>query len=246
MITFTKLGRYGRLGNQMFQVASVIGIATRNKMEYCFPEWVNWDDKERFNTDEDIEVGKWFKPLPAYVERQYTEMGLPWGYNVIKLDSSKDYDLSGHMQSERYFLHCKELIKDLFTLEGEPTNKIALHIRMGDYCHSDDYHPVCDYAYYQQAMDMMGRDNEYLIFSDEPDKAERMFPNMETDRSDTKEALRRMMWCRHFIIANSTFSWWGAWLGWDKNKRVIAPRRWFGGLAGISSKDIYTKDMIVI
>jgi hypothetical protein len=118
MITFTKLGRYGRLSNQMFQIASTIGIATKNKMDYCFPEWINWDAKERFNTDEDIEVGKWFKELPKFEERKYTEMFIPWGYNVIKLDSSKDYDLSGHMQSERYFLHCKELIKDLFTLEG--------------------------------------------------------------------------------------------------------------------------------
>jgi hypothetical protein len=171
---------------------------------------------------------------------------LPWGFNVVSLERGKHYDIEGHMQSERYFAHCKELIKDLFTLEGEPTNKIAVHIRMGDYCHSNDYHPVCGYNYYQQAMDMIGRDNEFLIFSDEPDKAEAMFPNMEIDRSDTKEALRRMMWCRHFIIANSTFSWWGFWLGWDKNKRVIAPRRWFGDLAGISSKDIYTQNMIVI
>jgi hypothetical protein len=245
-VTFSKLGKYGRLGNQMFQVASTIGIATRNKMEYGFPEWNNWDAVDRFGSEEDVEVGKWFKELPEAPTGAYHSLPLPWGYNVVKLEKGKNYDIEGHMQSEKYFNHCKELIKDLFTLEGEPTNKIAVHIRMGDYCHSNDYHPVCSYTYYQQAMDMIGRDNEFLIFSDEPDKAEEMFPNMEIDRSDTKEALRRMMWCRHFIIANSTFSWWGSWLGWDKDKRIIAPRRWFGDLAGISSKDIYTQNMIVI
>ena len=245
-VTFSSLGKYGRLGNQMFQIASTIGIATRNKQEYGFPEWINHDDLIRFDTKEDVNVGKWFKPLPGVPDGKYQKLPLPWGYNVVKLDKGKDYDIEGHMQSERYFFHCRDIIKYLFTLEGEPTNKVAVHIRMGDYCHSNDYHPVCGYNYYQQAMDMIGRDNEFLIFSDEPDKAQSLFPDYEVDRSDTKEALRRMMWCRHFIIANSTFSWWGAWLGWDKSRRVIAPRRWFGDLAGISSKDIYTQNMIVI
>ena len=208
MVTFGQLGRYGRLGNQMFQVASTIGIATRNKQDYCFPEWVNWDAKERFGSDEDVEVGKWFKPLPEMVLCKYITKNPPWGYNVVKLDRDKNYDLSGHMQSEKYFNHCAETIKELFTLEGEPTDAVAIHVRMGDYCHSNDYHPVCDYGYYQQAIDFIGRDRRLIVFSDEPDKAEQMFPNMETDRSNTKEALRRMMWCEDFIIANSTFRWW--------------------------------------
>lgn len=245
-ITYRKLGYYGRLGNQMFQVASSIGIASANKMQYGFPEWANHDAKERFGSEEDIEVGKWFKPLPSVPEGNYQSLNLPWGYNVVKLDKSRSYDIEGHMQSERYFTQCSGLIKELFTLEGQPTEQVAVHIRMGDYCHSNDYHPVCDYAYYQAAIDFIGRDREYIVFSDEPDKAAKMFPDWEIDRSDTKEALRRMMWCKDFVIANSTFSWWGSWLGWSKDKKIVAPKRWFGGLAGIDAKDIYTQNMTVI
>lgn len=245
-VTFLNLGRYGRLGNQMFQVASTIGIATVNKMEWGFKEWKNWDAIERFESDEDIDVGKWFKPLPSVPDGNYERMFIPWGFNVIRLDKTKHYDLEGHMQSEKYFKHCEPLIRELFTLEGEPTDAVAIHVRMGDYVTSNGYHPVCGFDYYQQAIEVMGKDRQYIVFSDEPDKAEKMFPNWEIDRSNTKEALRRMMWCKDFIIANSTFSWWGAWLGWDRHKKVVAPRRWFGAEAQISAKDIYTDNMIKI
>lgn len=229
----------------MFQIASTIGIAHANKMGYGFPDWINYDAKERFGTTEDIEVGKWFKPLPGMVDDEYVQMFIPWGYQVVKLNRGRHYDLSGHMQSERYFKNIEGVIRELFTMEGEPTDDVAIHIRMGDYVTSEGYHPVCSREYYDEAIRLMG-DRNYVVFSDDPDKAQQMFPNWEVDRGSTREALRRMMWCKDFIIANSTFSWWGAWLGWDINKRVIAPRKWFGSQAQISAKDIYTDKMTLL
>lgn len=230
----------------MFQVASTIGIASSNKMRWGFPEWVNYDAKERFNTDEDIEVGKWFKPLPKQQEVTYEKRFIHWGFQVVKLDRDKHYDLEGHLQSERYFKHCESTIRELFTMEGEPTDDVAIHVRMGDYASSGGYHPVCSKDYYDAAVKKMGRDRNYVVFSDEPDKAQEMFPDWEVDRGGTKEALRRMMWCRDFIIANSTFSWWGAWLGWSRDKKVIAPKKWFGEQVSLSAKDIYNDSMILI
>ncbi len=117
-------------------------------------------------------------------------------------------------------------------------NAVSLHVRRGDYL-ALAAHNVCTEDYYQAALqkvvDLSGETPQVFIFSDEPDWArsnlslpcERTivdFNGPETDYED----LRLMSLCKHNIIANSSFSWWGAWLNANPDKIVTAPETWFG------------------
>jgi hypothetical protein len=87
----------------------------------------------------------------------------------------------------------------------------------------------------------------YIIFSDSPDEAQAMFPGAIVSRpTNYIEDFKLMKACQSFIIANSTFSWWAAWLGNQPGKKVVAPALWFGPAAGLETKDIYPKNWIVI
>jgi hypothetical protein len=119
MLTYNELGRYGRLGNAMFQIASTVGIATKKGYEYAFPHWMNFDAKDRFNSQEDIHVYKFFeKKLPYY------DQDLPilpdhfvhFGFHGF--DIPDNVSLSGHMQSELYFEHCAGLIRYYFRMKN--------------------------------------------------------------------------------------------------------------------------------
>jgi hypothetical protein len=248
MVTFDKLGRYGRLGNQMFQIASTIGIAKANGYDYAFPEWVNHDAAERFGSKEDVNVGEWFpnwEHVPR-LDRQLPEHFIHWGWHGLRHPDGHSY--SGHMQSEKYFAHCADYIRELFTFY-KPSPKInatAVHVRCGDY--GSDYHPICTREYYLGAFDLV--EGPYIVFSDDPNVAAGIlfdaglrggsFPIL-----DTWDTLSWMTRCRRHIIANSTFSWWGAWLA-DSNQ-VVAPKQWFGPSAShLDTSDIYCDGWVVI
>lgn len=247
MLTFSKLGRVGRNGNAMFQIASVIGLATKLGYEYGFPEWKNYDQLERFGGGEDIDIQKWFKnPLPPMAEGDYTKYNWPWGYHEDK--RVKDWtDLVGHFQSEKYFLHCEELIRHYFTFKHETerkTNTVAVHFRGGDY--GGDYHPTCTREYYRRAFDYFEDGFKFLLFTDDPERAKEVipFPFELAPEGHSMEHLEMMSKCDAHIIANSTFSWWGAWLA--DSRRVIAPAHWFGPAAKLDASDIYPENWIVI
>jgi len=244
MVTFDKLGRYGRLGNQMFQIASTIGIAKANGYDYAFPEWVNHDAAERFGSKEDVNVGEWFpnwKHVPR-LDRQLPEHFIHWGWHGLRHSDGHSY--SGHMQSEKYFAHCADYIRDLFTFckPIRKQNYTAVHVRCGDY--GGDYHPICSKEYYRQAYAMVP--GPYMVFSDDAFKADEIVPKSELYHvGDTKDTLRQMAACRRHIIANSTFSWWGAWLA--ESDQVVAPKQWFGPAAShLDTSDIYCDGWVVI
>lgn len=246
MVIFSKLGRFGRFGNQLFQIASTIGIAKKHGYQFGFPEWVNWDAKERFNTEEDIGVGKWFPnwgKMDVYLGSM-PEYFIDWGYTKEPIPDW--VDLVGHMQSHKYFEHCADYIRDLFTMENEhKLDYTAVHIRLGDY--GSDYHPICHSSYYEQASQIIP--GPYIVFSDDRWKAsdilDKVFPR-ETiyHAGDTYDAFKQMKSCKNHIIANSTFSWWAAWLA---NGQVVAPKKWFGPLyAHLDTKDLYPETWTVI
>ena len=229
MLTYNALGRYGRLGNAMFQIASTIGIATKKGYEYSFPHWMNHDAKERFQSVEDIHVYRFFENrLPLY------DQDLPilpdhfvhFGFHGF--DIPDNVSLSGHMQSELYFEHCADIVRHYFKMKAEysPINYTAVHVRCGDY--GSDYHPICTKEYYQAAREKVK--GPYMLFSDDPAKALEIFGHeCKVFEGDTMDTLKMMKACKAHIIANSTFSWWGAWL--SGSSEVVAPARWFGDAA---------------
>jgi hypothetical protein len=248
MVTFDKLGRYGRLGNQMFQIASTIGIAKANDYEYAFPEWVNHDAVERFGSKEDVNVGEWFpnwKQVPR-LDREMADYHIPWGWHGLNHPDGWNY--VGHMQSEKYFSHCADYIRELFTFSKLRTtwDMTAVHVRCGDY--GSEYHPICSREYYREAFTLVP--GPYIVYSDDPDKASVIlfgaglrdctFPVL-----NTYDTLFWMTKCRRHIIANSSFSWWGAWLA--ESELVVAPRQWFGPAAAhLETADIYCQNWTVI
>lgn len=261
MITFSQLGRYGRLGNQMFQIASTIGIAIKNGYDYAFPEWKNYDAAERFGSKEDIDVQKWFKnrlPIKS-IMNEYPQYAIPFGFHGF--DIPDNVSLSGHMQSEKYFEHCEDVVRKYFEFRREwsmlSKYHVAVHIRLGDYYSQQHYHPVQTKEYYKQAFEKFGKQCIFIIFSDEKERAFNLFtkwfgneyyiPESVIMTCDADE-LNYMSLFQNFITSNSTFSWWAAWLSKHPDKKIIQPSNWFGPAwnGTMDAKDIYIKNSIVI
>lgn len=174
--------------------------------------------------------------------------------------------LDGYWQSERYFADQAGLLRDEFVLKSPIDSRnerviasielagaasVSLHVRRGDYVSNPQtaqYHGVCSLDYYVAAIKYISSrvsDPVFFVFSDD---LEWVRANLQTDHTvmfvDVNDAsqgawdMELMRKCRHHVIANSSFSWWGAWLNPHPDKIVIAPRRWFSG----ASHD--TRDLI--
>lgn len=247
LVTFNMLGRYGRLANQMYQIAGVIGVARRNGFDFAFQYWKNYDHLERFGSSEDIDIQRHFiNPLPLYDGPTLPDHPVPWGYSDVKLDRS--VSLSGHFQSEKFFGHCIDEVKWYLRMKDEyPQNDYcALHVRRGDY--DDAYHPRIPQSYYREAMKEFP-DCSFLVFSDDIPACKEMFGD-EVEYSEGRDYLadfRLLKRCRHFIIGNSSYSAMAAILGEHPDKAVVAPRPWFGPqYAQITGEDIYGEGWKVI
>jgi hypothetical protein len=171
--------------------------------------------------------------------------------------------LEGYWQSEKYFRKIEPLIRQEFRLRVAPGalveesagrigdgNAVSIHIRRGDFASNPATHAthgVCSIDYYQRAIEKISRQTEdarFWIFSDDP---QWVTENITTDHPSScvsdqhfkdYEDLYLMSCCRHHIIANSSFSWWGAYLGSHPGKIVIAPKRWF------KKTEIITTDLL--
>ncbi|WP_146347077.1 alpha-1,2-fucosyltransferase [Phaeobacter marinintestinus] len=199
---------------------------------------------------------------PAYRR----ERGL--GYNPAFEAWSDDTYLHGYWQTERYFAHIADDIRAAFAFPDvstpqnaemanriRDTTAIALHVRRGDYV-ALDAHVLCDQAYYEAALDHILNGLEgtptVFVFSDDPqwakdnlplpvDKIVVDFNGPETDFED----MRLMSLCQHNIIANSSFSWWAAWLNATPDKRIAGPASWFAD-PKLQNPDILPLDWIRI
>lgn len=258
--TMTSIGNYGRFANMLFQVAGVIGVARKNGLQPVFRPLRNLDHKERFGSNEDIDVFKYFKnPLPAMPEGlQWREQPVPWGYSDIRLGPG-DWNLTGHFQSFKYFAHCFDEVKYYMRMKDEPglQDYCAIHVRLGDY--DGGYHPRLDLSYYMPAMNRMPSGIKFILFSDDPKGAYAMLKlaTNATDKFDISisdgknyiDDFRLMKSCRHFIIGNSSYSAMAAILGEAKDKRVIAPSadNWFGNkYTNITGADIMMPEWVQI
>lgn len=165
----------------------------------------------------------------------------------------------GYWQSEKYFQNINSDIRRLFTFRHDRINEenrqwskhisadplaVSLHIRRGDYINNSDAYVVhggiCTLDYYKAAMLQMekklGCTPHYYLFSDDVQwtKEHLDMPGLQiidiNRKTDSWQDMFLMSQCRHNIIANSSFSWWGAWLNSNPEKQIIAPGRWFNTL----------------
>jgi hypothetical protein len=180
-------------------------------------------------------------------EAEYLHVEPSFGYTEIPKKKSICIH-SSYLQSYKYFEHNRDLILDTFkmsinersylTSKYNPGLLIGVHVRRGDYLKVENFHTnLTKTHYYQEAMAKFPN-QEFLIFSDDPDWAREKFPNSVVVRENDYLELYLMSLCKSLIIANSTFSWWGAWLNKKPNKRIIAPGKWFGPSHPASTEDL--------
>ncbi|MGY3802534.1 alpha-1,2-fucosyltransferase [Pigmentibacter ruber] len=208
---------------------------------------INYKIKRYFNIDL-VKNMFYFEKSPAYESHFF--------------DVKKSKYLIGYFQSEKYFLNYKEFIlkqfqfpdnlnnKNKILLERiHGTNSVSVHIRRGDYITNPSASQVhgncCDNEYYNNSIKYLQnlyKDIELFIFSDEIEWVKKNMPfncvchYIENNKEENPiEDLRLMSNCKNNIIANSTFSWWGAYLNSNENKIIIAPKNWFSN-ADLNSK----------
>lgn len=194
------------------------------------------------------------------------------GYFDFKNSSYKNKCFFGTFESPKYFNEIKEQLKKEFTpkygiLEKNKamykkinnSESVCVTIRRGDFVSNLEYKKnlyVCDEKYFEKAINLMSeklKNPKFFVFSDDIDwvKKNMKFPkNTEYETGDDPvwEKLRLMYSCKHFIISNSTFSWWAQYLSNSNNKIVIAPKRWGNDLYKDDNEliDIYEDNWILI
>lgn len=251
MITALSIDRggLGRFGNQAFTIAGVIGIAIKSGQPYAFPEWKTIDNAIFGDPVDNIE-DYLLHPLPRVADLNFQQYGYFWGYRDIILPHG-NWTIDAHMQSYKFFSHCIDEVRRVFTFKDEPDQNdyVAIHYRAGDY--QDDetaQHPRCSKEYYERAMAMFP-DSKFIVFSDDILAAGEIFPGVECSISNSYLLdFKLMKRCKHFITANSSFSLMAALLGNHPDKKIIMPSRWFGSSMPpeFTTHDIYPENAIII
>lgn len=237
-VYFKKLGEYGRLGNCMFQVACTVALALRNNDSFGFP--YNWQYKEQFNIPQDSFI-KNIVPSSVYNEPHFHYTKIPYNKNI---------DLTGYFQSSKYFDDFAPIIKQYLAPKytHERLEVSSIHVRRDDYLKYPQHHPTLEMDYYEKAMGLVG--GKFLIFSDDTKWCKQHFIGNSFEFSENNNNIKDLVLqskCINNIMANSSFSWWGAYLNENPNKKIIAPKKWFGpALSAHNTDDLYCKDWIVI
>lgn len=256
----------GGAANQIFQFAFGLATAKRLNVKLGFNLSNYHTDSLRqyalslWELDYPLD---WYPPQEPIIQEQ----SLP--YNQELVDSIKDgCTLRGYWQSESYIKDIKQELKEILTpkkplseygkqtlqmIKGAGPRSTFLTIRRTDYLNSD-YHGVLGINYYLEALNILSRkvDPIVFVFSDDPEwcKKELHLPcpmfvrgnyaqTTKTKLGREDEELFLMRKCHNAILANSSYSWWGAWLGADETGgTIVAPRNWFGPECKEDSRDI--------
>ena len=198
-------------------------------------------------------------------ERTYSEDD--FAYNAQTESLLDNTGIYGYLQTEKYFSHCRDLILSQLNFKApyraeaseymENIRKgskllktVSIHVRRSDYLMFPDHHPTCSSEYYEKATSYMrekleGSDIKFLVFSDDIEWCRGEFTGNEyqiVDINNPFSEMYLMSICDHNIIANSSFSWWGSWIGDNTDRIVIAPSKWFGHLIQKNTSDVYCKN----
>ena len=209
------------------------------------------------------------KVLPYYKKKIYIEPFFQFDKNFFK--ASSPVLLQGYWQSEKYFKHISGSIRHSLKVTAplsaatrqmaakiKSSNAVSIHIRRGDYVNDPEtqkVHGSCGIDYYKKAISIIAEKFSSIhlfVFSDDINWAKENLPAGfpvefadHTDADHAYEDLYLMSLCNHNIIANSSFSWWGAWLNNHAGKMVITPAKWFNEKEA-DTKDLFPEGWIVI
>jgi hypothetical protein len=254
----------GRIGNNLFQIAAGITLAKQNNTEFAacirktiLPRPDNCLLKEylnqfRGNLLRNIVL---LDDIPGdthiYEEPDFTYSSIQYQNNIL---------LNGYFQSEKYF--DKKLIREIFSIDEQSYSYIkekfksilsrkitSINVRRGDYTSIPDILPVCSMTYFRNAIEYIGKDELFLVISDDIGWCKKRFRGSNfyfVEDEEPKTDLYLQTLCTNNIISNSSFSWWGAYLNTNPEKVVIAPsENWVGKLNPIkNTKDLLPEEWI--
>ncbi len=264
----------GGLGNQMFQYAlgrrlalkhnvplklDLSWFTTQNKRTFKLDNFqtvyqiAEEEDISRLRNDSNLFLLSWLhniyqRHLPYWKRRFIWEIDSGKADNYILRAPANCY-ISGYWQSEIYFSHISENLKNEFELKAElpvalknlekeiisHQDSVSVHIRRGDYVEEETSHYICPKEYYFNAIDYIASEisfPHFYFFSDDITWVENNIrinrpATYITPTSNEVFDLILLSKCKHHINANSSFSWWGAWLGETNESLVIVPNKWF-------------------
>ncbi len=203
----------------------------------------------------------------GWVKKQEVIKEQGFRYQSTVLQAPDGAYLDGYWQSERYFIDIAEIIQHDFSLKtpldavnaatlatiSQQPEAVSIHIRRGDYVanpQTNAFHGVMELGYYDKAIKYLGKQLKkphFFVFSDDPVWC---LENLHIDYPTTYvthnsgntgyKDMHLMSACKHHIIANSSFSWWGAWLNSSPKKLVVAPKQWFKDPT-LDTRDLYLK-----
>ena len=224
MITVKLLGG---LGNQMFQYAYGLALKERGyQVEYDLNSLVP-------GTHRGYSLG-YFGIKAEGKERAARVYESSTKYNEAHLSPQDPATMVGYWQTEKYFSSIRDKVLEAFNFQGVPVrhvHTIALHIRRQDYVGLQHFHGMPDLDYYREAVAFIRREASYqcpvVVISDDRDWCRENLPSdfILFEGLTKYEDMAMMASCDYAVIANSSFSWWGAWLG--PQRLVVAPSRWF-------------------
>ena len=247
---------YGGLGDRMFFLAGQVAYARRLNKEICLMTPFSQAFSIPYRQCTPAEVAQAEKKacaFPRFSSAFYRKNDCLtiWG---------------SYLQDERFFAEDRQFIKDLFRF-SQPlpdrlkpleeqirgSNSVSIHIRRTDYRFQPDRYPIMSLDYYEAGADYIQQRTDgpihLFVFSDEPRWVERNFkskyPFTLVPKNAAEEDLHLMSLCRHNIIANSTYSWWAAYLNRNPDKIVIAPDEW-DKIDTWWGDDIILKDWVVL
>tara|TARA_R110001583_G_scaffold179135_2_gene335684 strand:+ start:1892 stop:2725 length:834 start_codon:yes stop_codon:yes gene_type:complete len=260
----------GHLGNQLFQYAALVCFSKAYNFDHVIPTSTEGRD---IHLDKCFNITAPRTSNFSFLKQRFTEDGFPFNDTLQSVPDNTD--LMGYFQSDLYFKHCQNGIRRELTFRREIQeeartkyqNKVSssfdtgvykqektvgIHVRRGDYLKFSDCHPPQSEEYYKAAIGIFGKKQKFLVFSDDIEWCKQSsvfkgdnFVFMEGNNQYVDLCLMTM--CNHHIIANSSFSWWGAWLGASKDQTVVAPGHWFGpSLYKHDLRDLYPTGWIVI
>ncbi|MEZ9539112.1 alpha-1,2-fucosyltransferase [Shewanella sp. 10N.286.51.B8] len=194
-----------------------------------------------------------------------SKFGLLYNFDNFHYDTkainSEVISIYGYFQSEKYFEECKSIVDNSFRVKVNPTKNesdylaiinsstsIAVSMRLGTDYTSSKILNVCDKQFYLSSIEELKnriKNPKFFIFSDEIGKAKDYLGDnndyIYIEGCNDYESLRLMYSCKHFVISNSSFSWWGAYLSRSSQKIILAPEKWYSDMD--KTIDIYNDKM---
>jgi FkbM family methyltransferase len=266
----------GGLGNQLFQYAAARALSLRVGTDLLLDvSGLQADPLRRFHLSA-FKIGGRVVSSKEIIESDLSRYDEPfYHYDEAFKTIERGTLLAGYFQSARYFEDYAERIRADLEPSASPSGAfdayaaairasplpVSVHVRRGDMFanpQTSEFHGFCGADYYNLALKvisgLLGATPDYFVFSDDRAAAAELFRLssrfvfVETDTNCPWEDLMLMSLCRHHILANSSFSWWGAWLNRRPNKIMVAPRYWVAPktLRQLNTADLYQEGTIII